>query len=77
MAGGKNNTERIEELEDKAANFAARLDVHDTRIDQIGGLVRKCEELAQGHVSKITVVEQQLLVLPNLKQRWKPLPPSS
>jgi hypothetical protein len=67
MAGGKNNTQRIETLESQAANIAARLDVHDTLIDGITELARKCEDVTQGHVSKITVVEQQLLVLADLK----------
>jgi hypothetical protein len=67
MAGGKNNTQRIETLESQAANITARLDVHDALIKVIDELLRKSDDVTQGHVSKITVIEQQLLVLVDLK----------
>jgi hypothetical protein len=61
MAGGKNNTERIETLESQAASLSARLDVYDTLIKAITELLKKCADDSEGHGSKITVIEQHLL----------------
>jgi chromosome segregation ATPase len=67
MPGGKNNTQRIETLEDRAANVAARLDVLDTQIEGIKAVLQKGAEDAEEHTTRITVVEQQILVLPEMK----------
>ncbi len=63
MAGGKNNTERIETLENQAANMSARIDVFDTQLKAITELLKKCSDATQGHDTKITIVEQQLLIV--------------
>ena len=60
MAGGKNNTQRIETLESQAASLSARLDVYDTLINAINELLKKCADASEGHGSKITVIEQHL-----------------
>jgi hypothetical protein len=67
MPGGKNNTQRIETLEDRAANMGARLDVLDTQIEGIKVVLQKGAEDTEAHTSRITIVEQQILVLPDLK----------
>ena len=63
MAGGKNNTQRIEALESQAANMSARLDVHDREIKGISEVLKKSADATEGHASKITVIEQQILLL--------------
>jgi hypothetical protein len=67
MAGGKNTTQRIETLESQAAQFATRLEVHDTLINRLNQVLEKTDEATQGHHAKILVIEQQLLVLVELK----------
>ena len=74
MAGGKTNTQRIESLETQAADLSARLDVIDKTIEGIdkaiegvGKLLSKCSEAAEGHGSKIIVIEQQVLLITDLK----------
>ncbi len=49
MAGGKNNTQRIETLESQAASLSARLDVYDTLINAINELLKKCTDASEGH----------------------------
>jgi len=67
MAGGKNNTQRIENLESHAATLSARLDVFDKMIDGIDKLLEKCSKTTEGHDEQITVIHQQLLFV-DLKQ---------
>ncbi len=67
MAGGKNNTQRIETLENQAANMSARLDVHDTQIKGIAEGQKEGTDTTRGQTSKITVIEERLLVLVDLK----------
>jgi hypothetical protein len=67
MAGGKNNTQRIEILESQAATFTSRLDVHDSQIEGLTEALTKSRDTTEGHTAKITVVEQQLLLLVDLK----------
>jgi hypothetical protein len=67
MAGGRTNTERIEILESQAANLSARLDVQDIVLKGIDELLRKSVTAAEGNNSKITVIEERLLVLVDLK----------
>ena len=64
---GKTNTDRIETLESKAANLSARLDVHDTLIQGLKAVLDKGTVATEGHTSKITVIEEKLLVLVDLK----------
>jgi hypothetical protein len=61
MSGGKNNTQRIETLESHAARLSSRLDVHETLINGLDELLKKCSDASDGHGSKITVIEQHLL----------------
>jgi hypothetical protein len=63
MAGGKNNTQRIETLESQAARMSARLDVHETLIKGLDELLKKCADASEGHGSKITIIEQQLFIV--------------
>lgn len=63
MPGGKNNTQRIETLESQAASLAARLDVFDKVIENVSKLLEKYGDATEGHGSKITVIEQQLLIV--------------
>jgi DNA repair ATPase RecN len=67
MAGGKNNTQRIETLESQAANIVARLDVQDTQLKGITEGLKKSTDSTQGHSAKLTVIEERLLVLVELK----------
>jgi hypothetical protein len=67
MAGGKNNTQRIEILESQAANMSARLDVHDILIQGLKAVLEKGTEATEEHTSKITVIEEKVLVLVDLK----------
>jgi hypothetical protein len=60
MAGGKNNTQRIETLENQAANMSARLDVHDTMLDVLKSALNKSGTVTEGHISKITVIEEKI-----------------
>jgi chromosome segregation ATPase len=64
---GKDNTTRIEILESQAANVSGRLAVFDFQLKVISDLLKKYSEASEGHGSKITVIEQQLLVLADLK----------
>jgi hypothetical protein len=66
-ASGKNNTQRIETLEDRAANMEAQLRVHDTQIDGIVEVQTKGATSTEGHTKQITIIEQQILVLGDLK----------
>jgi hypothetical protein len=66
MAGGKNNTQRIEILESQAANMSARLDVHDILIQGLKAVLEKGTEATEEHTSKITVIEEKVLVLVDL-----------
>ena len=68
VAGGKNNTQRIETLESQAANMSARLDVHDIEIKGVADLLKTSSDSTRGHTTKITVIEQQLIVLTDLKE---------
>ena len=63
----KTNTTKIEELQELAGNLVARLDVHDVRLGSIIESLKKYQEATEGHNAKIIVVEQQLLVLVDLK----------
>ena len=67
MAGGKNNTQRIETLENQAANMTARLDVHDTLMQALKTVLEKGTEATEGHTTKIVVIEEKILVLVDLK----------
>jgi hypothetical protein len=67
MAGGKTNTQRIETLEGRAETVLARIEVHEAQIKGILEVLKKGTDVTEGHTSKITVIEQQLLVLVDLK----------
>ena len=60
---GRDNTTRIEILESHAANVTARLDVQDILLKGVSDLVKKANELCESHTTKISVFEQQLVVL--------------
>src|SRR4051794_9805966 len=64
---GRDNTTRIEQLESQTANLAARLDVHDAALKGISEVQAKGGAAAEGHAARIVVIEQQLLVLADLK----------
>src|SRR5690242_1613092 len=64
---GKNNTERIEVLESQAANIVSRLDVHDFQLENIAKALEKWVNSAEGYNSKLTVIEERLVVLVELK----------
>jgi hypothetical protein len=57
MPGGKTNTDKIEMLENQAANILRRLDVSDTIIQYLKADLAKCEEITAVHVSKLTIVD--------------------
>jgi hypothetical protein len=63
MAGGKTNTQRIETLESQAANLSARLDVLDKLFEGIAELLKKCAAAAEGHGSKLMVIEERLVLV--------------
>jgi hypothetical protein len=63
MAGAKSNITRIEILEDKASDMTSRLDVHDTLIEKINEALNKWTEAAEGHSSKIMVIERTLVLV--------------
>jgi hypothetical protein len=67
MAGGKNNTQRIEALESQAASVSARLDGYDIKINGIIEALKRGTEVTERHTSTITVIEQRLLVLVDMK----------
>jgi chromosome segregation ATPase len=67
MAGARSNTTRIENLEDKASNMSSRLEVHDVLIEKMNEALSRWTEAAEGHSSKITIIEQTL-VLVDLKK---------
>lgn len=67
MPGGKNNTQRIETLETQTANMSARLDVHDIQLKGIHEGLKKSTDTAEGHTSKITIIEEKLVVLVDFK----------
>src|SRR5262245_6208539 len=67
MAGGKNNTQRIETLESQAASMSARLDVHDALLEGIDKLLHESADVTTGHIAKITVIEEKLVVLTDIK----------
>lgn len=67
MAGGKNNTERIEILEGQAANMTARLDVHDTIIQGLKANLDKGTVTIEGHAKLLALIEEKILVLVDLK----------
>lgn len=64
---GETNTNKIAKLEDRVAVLSARLDVFDTLIKGLTELATKGATANEGHSSRITVVEQQVLVLADLK----------
>jgi hypothetical protein len=61
------NTDKIAKLEDRAAGVAARLAVFDTLLKGLTELVKKSTDTNEGHGSRITIVEQQVLVIADLK----------
>ena len=65
---GKDNTTRIEALESRVYNLAARLDVLDVELKGIAEVQTKGVDTTAGHTTKIIVIEQQLLVLVALKE---------
>src|SRR5438034_10441502 len=71
MAGGKNNTQRIEILESQAATLSARLDVFDTLVKSLTELLKKYSDATEGHSSKITLFEERIVVLGDLKEGLK------
>jgi hypothetical protein len=60
MAGGKNNTQRIETLEIRVESLSTRLEVHGIQIDRLDELLKKCSDASEGNGSKITIIEQHL-----------------
>jgi hypothetical protein len=64
---GRNQTTQIKELEDKAASFAARLDVHELQLKLLSELQAKGEEASSGMTVKMAVFEERLVVLVDLK----------
>jgi chromosome segregation ATPase len=64
---GKDNTTRIEILENQAANIAARLDVHEVQLKGISEILKKCAEASEGHTSQLTVIEHKILALVDFK----------
>jgi uncharacterized coiled-coil DUF342 family protein len=68
MAGGKNNTQRIEDLEGQATNWSARLQGYGVEIQLMKEQLNKCLSATEGHTSRITVMEQQVLVVVDLKR---------
>jgi len=64
---GRNLTQRIEILESHASSVASRLDVHDTLIKGLSTLLDKGAIVADGHSSKIVVIEKELIVLAGMK----------
>ena len=61
------NTEKIAKLENRVASLSARLDVFDNVLDKIDELLKKCSAATEGQGTKITVIEQQVLVIADLK----------
>ena len=59
--------ERIERLEDLANNFTSRLDVQDERLKSIDEMLKKWVDTSEGHASKLTLIEKQLVVLVDFK----------
>ena len=68
MAGGKTNSQRIENLESQAANLSERITVHDKVITILEQLLEKTSDASGMHHSKLTILEQQLLVIVDLKE---------
>src|SRR5205823_4091332 len=60
---GKDNTTRIEILENQAANLVARLDVQDVLVKGITEGLKKWSDICEGHTTKITVLEQNLFLV--------------
>jgi hypothetical protein len=67
MAGGKNNTQRIETLESEASNLWARLDTHDIQLGWIIEGLNKGTERTERHASSITVIDQEPSTLQGVK----------
>ena len=59
----KTNTEKIDDLLALTANLSSRLDVHDEQIKGIVEGLKKGADTTEGHTSKITVIEQQLVLV--------------
>jgi chromosome segregation ATPase len=63
----RTNTTRIEELKGLAGDLVANLRGLDVRLVSISETLKKCQESTESHNAKIIVIEQQLLVLMDLK----------
>ena len=64
---GETNTDKIAKLEDRTASLLARLGVVETLIKELTERSKKSTDTNEGHGSRITVVEQQILVIAELK----------
>ena len=63
MAGGKTNTQRIEDLEGRVVGISARFDAFEMLIEKLDEQLRKYVDASEEHRSKITIVEQQLIIV--------------
>jgi chromosome segregation ATPase len=65
---GRDNTTRIELLEERTHNLSGRLEVLDVQLQRMTETLKKGVEDASAHTQKIIVIEQQLLALADLKE---------
>lgn len=68
MAGGKNNTTRIEELEEVTRNLVSRLNVLDETLKWLSEILRKGEASTEEHGRRIVVFEEKIVVLTDFRR---------
>lgn len=66
-AGGRNQGMRIEILEEQLARAQSRLDLLDQQFENLDELLKKHISAGESHTTRITIVEQQLNVIVDLK----------
>ena len=67
MAGGRTNTQRIEDLESLTANLSARLDVHDFALKNLTDLLTRAEQSVSAATVRLAVVDVQVTDIGTLK----------